>query len=836
MDLLIFALTAICVVFAFVAIATPVADRLRLPLPVVIGTAGLVYGSISLGFGFDPMSLALEDYDRWLFETLAFDNRSLLLIFLPPLLFEMALHVNVRRLVEDASVVVTMAVVAVIFATGTVGVLLWLVAPVGLLGCLLLGAAVSTTDPAAVITAFKQIGAPRRLLVILEGESLLNDAAAIALFSLIAGAIAANQPIQASSFVAGFGYAFGVGAATGFLMGWVVSRVFSILGGSAVAEMTMTVALAYGCYIVADTVLGASGVVAVVFASLAISTGGTLRMGPRNWRTMTRVWSQIGFWANNLILLLAATMAPFMLLSINGIQVLLIIVVYLAAIGARAGVLFGLLPLLTKLGLSTPITSDQKTLAVWGGVRGAVTLVLALSLADVPGLDEEDAELIAAVGAGYVFLTLLLNASTLAAVTRRLGLDRLSPGDLALRERIVAGAQEEVQEHVVDLARERKMDEAVIADMRAAYEPHTQEILASIKGVSIPFGERLRLGITIVASQELQLVLRAFEEGAVGPRTTRVLRANAERMADAARLGGREGYESSMQLSVRFPWQFRIASWIYRFAFSDWLLRELLARRLTMLLETETVVRELDGFIDRVILPMVGPDAAANLKDLHHKRLALVRGEIDVIGLQYPAYTKNMEVLLLMRAGARRERTRYDELFREGIIGQELHRSLLRELDQRMGRLYKLPKIDLRLELAGLVGSVPLFADLGPERLATISNRLRNRFAVPGEVVAARDARGSEMFFVTSGVLEVRGLDREVLLSNGDFFGELALIAPTRRRSTEIVARGFCRLLVLTRRDFKRLARKDPELERAIRKVADRQLDQGFQPTPRSPL
>ena len=92
------------------------------------------------------------------------------------------------------------------------------------------------------------------------------------------------------------------------------------------------------------------------------------------------------------------------------------------------------------------------------------------------------------------------------------------------------------------------------------------------------------------------------------------------------------------------------------------------------------------------------------------------------------------------------------------------------------------------------------------------------------------------MFFVTSGVLEVRGLEQEILLSNGDFFGELALIAPTRRRSTEIVARGFCRLLVLTRRDFKRLASKDPRLESAIRQVADRQLDQGFQPTPKSPL
>ena len=84
------------------------------------------------------------------------------------------------------------------------------------------------------------------------------------------------------------------------------------------------------------------------------------------------------------------------------------------------------------------------------------------------------------------------------------------------------------------------------------------------------------------------------------------------------------------------------------------------------------------------------------------------------------------------------------------------------------------------------------------------------------------------MYFIASGVLEVTGLEHEVLLSNGQFFGELALIAPTRRRSTEIVARSFCRLLILSRRDFKRLAKNDPALERTIRDAADRQLGEGF--------
>ncbi|MEQ8395831.1 cation:proton antiporter [Thalassobaculum sp.] len=828
MDLIIFALSALCVVFLLVALAIPFSDLTRLPLAVVIAVAGLVYGTVSTVVGISSVGFALADYDRWLFETLAFNNQTLLLVFLPPLLFEMALHVNVRRLLEDVSVVAVMAVIAVILATAIVGVLLWLVSPIGLIACLLLGAAVSTTDPAAVISIFKQIGAPRRLLVILEGESLLNDAAAIALFTLLVAALGQSEPIGPGSFVVSFLYGFGAGAACGVAVGWLASRLYGILGGSDVAETTVTVALAYGSYLLSEYGLQASGVVAVVFAGLATTMFGTLTMGPRNWRTLTRVWGQIGFWANTLILLLAATMAPRMLLSLDWWGGLLLVVVYLAAALARAAVLFGLLPGLSRLGISTPITTGQKTLVLWGGVRGAVTLVLALSLSETTGLDPDDAQIIAALGAGYVFMTLLVNASTLAYVTRRLGLDRLSAGDLALRERIVAGAQAEAQAYVTELASERAIDVSAIEAMNASYEPQIREAVTHAEAVAIPFGDRLRLGLTILTSQELRLVQTAFEDGAVGPRSTRVLRGNAERLSDAVRLGGREAYEDMVEANLRFPVLFRVAVWLHRLRLADRLLRVMLERRMTMLLESETVVRDLATFAREVIGPMIGEDATRNVVEFVGKRLEMLHDEIDVIRLQYPGYTRAMESILLMRAGVRRERTQYRRLFDEGIIGNDLHRSLERELDQRMRALATPPPVDLGLTPTDLIGKVPLFAALDGRQAAAIERCLRGRLALPDEVIAAAGERGNAMYFIASGVLEVTGLEHEILLSNGQFFGELALIAPTRRRSTEIVARSFCRLLILSRRDFKRLAKNDPALERTIRDAADRQLGEGF--------
>lgn len=828
MDLLVFGLGALCVVFLLVALAIPFADLVRLPLPVVIAVAGLGYGTVAILFGVDPIGLALSDYDRWLFQSLAMNGQTLLLVFLPPLLFEMALHVNVRRLLEEASVVVVMAVIAVALATATVGALLWLVSPIGLLACLLLGAAVSTTDPAAVIGVFREIGAPRRLLVILEGESLLNDAAAIAIFTLLAAALERNTPPEAATIAGSFLYGFGTGAACGIAMGWLASRLYLVLGGSAVAETTLTVALAYGSYLVGEYALQASGVVAVVFSALATTMFGTLTMGPRNWRTLVRVWGQIGFWANNLILLLAAMLAPQMLLLLDLYGVLLLIVVYVAATLARAAVLFGLLPGLAWCGFSTPITSPQKIVALWGGVRGAVTLVLALSLVDVRGIEDDARNTIAALGAGYAFLTLLVNASTLSLLTRRLGLNRLSAGERALRARIVAGTREEARAYVTRLAGERAVEPEAVQALSGAYEPEIRQAIDEAEAVAIPFGERLRLGLAIATSQELRLIQSAFEYGAVGPRSTRVLRAQADRLADAVRLGGRDAYEETAEQSHRFPALFRVAVWLHRMRLSDRLLRVMLERRLTVLLEAETVVRELRTFVREVVGPMVGEDAAENLEALVGRRLEELREEIDVIRLQYPDYTRAMEAILLMRAGVRRERAQYDRLHDEGVIGIDLHRSLDRELDDRMRRLSTPPAVDLGLTAAALIDKVPLFAGLEPAQKAAVGRLLKGRLAYPGEVVAARGERGSAMFFIASGVLEVRDQDEEVLLSNGQFFGEVALLAPTRRRTTEIVARSFCRLLVLSRRDFRRLAGRHAGLEKKIRAAAHRQLGEGF--------
>lgn len=821
MDIVTTGLLALVAGLSLIGLLVPVAERLGLPLPTVVAVTGLAIGGTAIAFDVTLTGMALDTYDAWFLDNLAINSQSLLFIFLPPLLFEMALAVDVRRLMEDLAVVMLMAVVAVVAATLMVGGALFVVSDLTLIACLLLGATISTTDPAAVVTIFKKLGAPRRLLVILEGESLLNDAAAIALFTILLASLAPDVSITIGGSILTFLYTFSLGALAGFLLAYLVALLYPWLKGSAFAETSLTVAVAYAAFLLAELALGASGVVAVVIAGLTTAVIGDVRMGPRNWPSVTAVWNQIGFWANGLILLIGALIAPGFLaqLPISGIAYLVVMVI--AAFAARALILFAMLPAISLLGLTTSLTQGQKTLVWWGGVRGAVTLILTLSLAENRAFGDEESALLGALGCGFVLVTLLVNASTLAQVTHWLGLDRLSGRDRRLRERIVAATVAEGRDHVLDLARRRGVGTGVIEDVEATYRTRLDDAEHPKSGESPSFGERLRLGLTILASQEKRLFRRRFEDGIIGVTITRILRLQADRLVDATRLRGREGYEGMMTELLAFPRWFRVVLFMQRWLRLKRPLARLIARRFDALVETESALHELCTFNAERMASLIDDDARDNLQKLLDKRSALITAELEALELQYPQYAKALRTASLQRVGLRFEEVRYGRLFRDGVVGDELHRSLTSHAERLIQQSRKRPHLDMGLDPQSLIASVPLFQDLSAKDRRWLTRRLRSRLVAPGEMVVTKGERGSEMYFIASGALEVRVAPDPVKLRTGDFFGELALLGPARRRNADVAALGFCRLLVLRQRDVKKLVARNQDVATKIQDAAE---------------
>jgi CPA1 family monovalent cation:H+ antiporter len=824
MSVITIALLALALALGLIAFLVPVAERLRLPLPTVIGVVGLGIGILLQQVLTSPASLGMDQYETWLFASIALDGHDILTVFLPPLLFEMALAVNVRRLLEDLPVVILMAVVAVMAATLFVGGALHLASGLGLTACLLLGAVISTTDPAAVITIFRELGAPRRLLVILEGESLLNDAAAIALFSLLLASLAAAEPVGLGAGMASFLYLFGLGAAVGGGLAYLASWLYPLLRGSAAAEMTLSLALAYGAFLIAEFGFHASGVVAAVIAGLTTVVFGSVRMGPGNWPTVTAVWGQIGFWANALILLIGAVIAPRLMTDLRLADLGLLLVVVFGAFAARALVLFGMLPALSLVGLSAPVTNAQKTLIWWGGVRGAVTLVLTLSLSETTLLSEAERGLLGTLGCGFVLVTLLVNAASLAAATRWLGLDRLPPGDRTLRARIIAETMRDALRRLTVLAGEHNVDPAWVAELQKHYEVRVGAVEEQAMDGAAPFGERLRLGLALLTSQEHRIVLRRFEDGVIGPTTTRILRLHADRLADATRLGGRTGYARMMATLVDFPRSFRMAMILQRWLRFERPLAMMLARRFDVLFEAGTMLRELARFHGERMGGLIGTDAQDNLQELLDRRKALVRRQLEALELQYPHYAQTLRSSFLQRAGLRWEEARYARLQREGIVNSNLYRALQREVGQLVQVCNRQPRLDVGLDPAALLAAVPLFQALTERDQRWLRRRLRSRLTAPGDHVVRRGERGHEMYFIGSGVFEVRLDPAPVLLKTGDFFGEIAILAPNRRRAADVVALGFCRLLVLRRRDVVRLGQRNANFAATIRAAAAERL------------
>ncbi|MGB3405921.1 MAG: cation:proton antiporter, partial [Jannaschia sp.] len=440
--------TVIASLFLVIGVAEPLAARLRLPYSVILAVLGVMIGLGAIFFLRTELTDALNPVAEAILE-LPIRSNVFLYVFLPTLLFQATLGMNLRRMLDDWVPILVLAVVAVVVATVTVGYALAWASPIPLAVCLLIGAIVSTTDPSAVVSIFRSISAPRRLARIIEGESLLNDAAAIAIFGLFMGFVMLGVPDP--SLVDALAR-FPILIAGGALVGWLAARmavwVMAMFGRHELAQLSISVALPYLAYVGAEQSIGASGVIAVVAAGLTLNLTGPGRLPPAAWKNLRELWDVLAHWAGALIFILAALLIPRLLEEVRFGDVALVGVVVLAAIAARAIILFGLLPLLTLLRLSPSIERPYRAAILWGGLRGAVTLALALAVTESFRVPAETKRLVGILATGFTLFTLIVQGTTLRVVIRWLGLDRLSPIDDALSRQVVAVALQTVREDV----------------------------------------------------------------------------------------------------------------------------------------------------------------------------------------------------------------------------------------------------------------------------------------------------------------------------------------------------------------------------------------------------
>ncbi len=275
---------------------------------------------------------------------------------------------------------------------------------------LVFAALIAATDPIAVVALFKSLGAPRRLGVLIEAESVVNDGTAIVLFTIVLAAVSGGSTSVAAGAVE-FVRVVGVGVVIGALVGATTSRVIRRIEEPMI-EIALTTIAAYGSFVAAEG-LHASGVIATVTACVLCGSFASLSMSASTRVVVSSFWQYVAFALNSIVFLLIGLEVPIERLVSAWRPIAL---AFLAVNGGRA--LIVLLASVLLWRTNERIPWRWGVILTWGGLRGALSMVLALALP----ADFSHRELIVTMTLGVVLLSIVIQGITTGPLLRALGL------------------------------------------------------------------------------------------------------------------------------------------------------------------------------------------------------------------------------------------------------------------------------------------------------------------------------------------------------------------------------------------------------------------------------
>ncbi len=503
---------AVFVLLFIVATAVAVAARrLQVPYTVALVLAGLVLGPLH---AFEPPHLTKE---------------LLFSIILPGLIFEAAFHVEFRDFWRDRNAILSLAVPGVVATIALTTILLTPV--VGALSladafdwrhALVFGTVVAATDPISVVALFKHLGVPRRLGLLIEGESLLNDGTAIVFFTLALGVVAAHMN-SVRDVALTFVTIVGAGLAVGLVVGMAVSEVIRGVDDPMI-EITLTTIAAYGAFLAAEH-LGYSGVIATVVAGMLCGNyGARTGMSPSTRVAAETFWDYVAFALNSIVFLLIGFEVHLDALLHSWAPIL---AAYLAMTIGRGIVVFGVSGLLrlTRQGLP----ASWSAVLTWGGLRGALSMVLALSLPrDFPYRD-----LLVTMTFGVVVLSILVQGLTMASVLRALGIVRAHAARTAYEKtRGALQAADAALAELESMARARTAPRDVLETVRDEYEARIRDAEAALRDIRLARDELRCEELKHIRRHLLQVekerVIDGFRRGALSEESYEQLLADVD--------------------------------------------------------------------------------------------------------------------------------------------------------------------------------------------------------------------------------------------------------------------------------------------------------------------
>lgn len=496
-----------------------------LPYTVCLFCLGVVFGLLSRFNVLPDVGVLRSAVDA----VANMDPDLILYVFLPLLIFdgayEMDLHVF-RKSLFNSTLLAGPGMVIAMFLTAALimGIAAFVPQCSGWNWnyALMFGALISATDPVAVVALLRELGTSKRFSTLVDAESMLNDGTGIVLFMLFYGAYTAagapSSPVLDCLFV----------VAVGALLGWLLARltIWSLgqVGGDAAVQNSAIIVGAYITFIAAQAFMNVSGVIALVAFGLTISYVGRPHLKPEVHKFMQSFWELASYIANTLIFIIVGIVIAAKV-DITWQSIVILFAVYIGINLVRAVMVLILYPIMKKCGYG--LTLRESVILVWGGLRGALGLTLALMVSYTLEIPEDIRRQILLFTAGIVTLTLTINATTIRWLLLKLGLTKIPSAkmllDFSIRQQI-ADSSDKYLEKLKNREALANSDWKLVETFKHEPEPapevkfHPDDLLADL---------RLR-----ILNKERALCWNMYDEGIISFVTLRCLTASLDEQYD----------------------------------------------------------------------------------------------------------------------------------------------------------------------------------------------------------------------------------------------------------------------------------------------------------------
>lgn len=813
-------LATVIAVVALLLIAAAAAiglKRIRFPF-----TVGLVLVGIALG------GLQLQVEALGILSSFSLSPDLILFVFLPTLIFESAFNMDVRLLSRNLAPVITLAAPGLVISTFIVAALVSLLTPLTWGPALVFGALISATDPVSIIALFKDVGAPKRLAILVEGESLFNDATAIVLFTILLSMVATAS---GSGESVGQGFldflrVFLGGLAVGVVAGYLMVLTISLAEDEPLVEVAFSTVVAYAAFITAEHYLHVSGVMATVGAGVMVGALGSTRFTPELKAYLRQFWAYAAFVANSLIFLLVGLSISLSMLSNYAGPIGWAI---LAVLAARAVTVFGLVPIVNRLPNAEPVNLRYQSIMYWGGLRGAVALALALSLPTTFVFRD----LTLALTIGIVLFTLVTGGLTMKPLIHALGLDRPGVPDLVARAQGVVAAKRKALSRVGDLGTAGKFSSRIIADLAKRYRQeldHAQGQLDDLCTGPLFQNETMR---QVLLTQALTVERRTYQEFFAQGRISEAVLHELDLSVDLERDALRRGEASSI-LPMAETLEVRVAGFgvrlLERFAPTGTAVLRHRVRTLAANYERDSAVHAASERVTEAIrhlaeLAKVEASVEAGCRKIYEERAAKAMERIDALAEHFPEYASAVQERTARRIGLDAEADAVEELAAAGELPDTVAREARQRVKAAQRDLARRPVTPMQPDPEELLNKVPFFKELALTDFQRVADALVPRTVLPGERIIKQGERGTSLFLIARGVVAVLvasedGPPRRVAsLHAGDFFGEMALLSDDPRNAT-VEAVTACQLYELAKRDVDGLCEVCEGVQQALTAAA----------------